>query len=142
MREELRDVYSHLLTACEAALGTAPTMRRSSAYRVYLTRNSEYHIRDYVCVGVRDRRSGCWREDHPTLRRPLAGTFADTTGRMRSLSPPSIGESLQFEVNGTPLFTSAVLSIEEREGFSASDLGRPARAKLAKAPPLSPRDTH
>jgi hypothetical protein len=29
-------------------------------HRIFVTRNSEYHVRRNVCVGVRDRRSGEW----------------------------------------------------------------------------------
>ena len=33
-------------------------------HRIFVTRNSEYHVRRNVCVGVRDRRSGEWLAGH------------------------------------------------------------------------------
>ena len=43
-------------------------MRRLSAYRVFLTRKSEYHVRGHMCFGVRDRRTGQWQNEHWALR--------------------------------------------------------------------------
>src|SRR6187549_387121 len=36
-------------------------------HRVYMTRNTEYHFRDGVCVAVRDRRTGDWLPGHLAL---------------------------------------------------------------------------
>jgi hypothetical protein len=90
-------------------------MRRPSAYRVFLTRKSEYHVRSHVCFGVRDRRTGAFRADHWALGRALAGAFADARGALCSLDPPQVNEPLCFMVGGEPHYTSAVLAIEERE---------------------------
>ena len=90
-------------------------MRRPSAYRVFLTRKSEYHVRSLVCFGVRDRRTGAWRADHWALGRPLAGSFADARGALCSLAVPEVNEPLCFMVGDEPHYTSAVLAIEERE---------------------------
>ena len=92
-------------------------MRRLSAYRVFLTRNSEYHVRGHVCIGVRDRRSGHWLAQHPALTRPLAQSVVDVDGRLRSIGLPARGEFLEFDVEGCPLRTSPVLDIEERESL-------------------------
>ncbi len=35
---------------------------------LYVTQNTEYHLRGAECVGVRDLWSGHWREDHPAER--------------------------------------------------------------------------
>ena len=52
--------------------GDLNNMRRPSAYRVFLTRSSEYHVRGRVCLGVKDRRTGAWTLGHPALRGRIA----------------------------------------------------------------------
>lgn len=89
-------------------------MRSADAYRVFLTRNSEYHVQSHVCVGVRDRRTGRWLEDHPALRRALLSAVAANGGGLQALYSPCLGERLEFDVDGAALRTSAVLDIEER----------------------------
>jgi hypothetical protein len=42
-------------------------------HRIFVTRNSEYHVRRNVCVGVRDRRSGEWLAGHLALRSTVSG---------------------------------------------------------------------
>jgi len=94
-------------------------MRRSSAYRLFLTKNSEYHVRGNVCHGVRDRRTGEWFEAHAALGRPLAGAYSDRSGNVRGAPIPMVGEPLIFFVDGNPVETSTVLTIEEREHLRA-----------------------
>jgi hypothetical protein len=92
-------------------------MQPALVYQVFLTRNSEYHVRGYVCVGVRDRRTGRWFLEHPALSRPLAGAVL-STGQVAPLHVPNLGESLEFLLDrrdGEPLRTSPVLNIEERD---------------------------
>jgi len=92
-------------------------MRRLSGYRVFLTLRSEYHVRGHRCFGVRNRRTGQWHEGHWALGKPLATSFTDGRGRMCSLAVPAVGEPLRFVVDSELFETSAVLSVEEREGF-------------------------
>jgi hypothetical protein len=47
-----------------------PERRR---HRVFVTRTSEYHCRDNVCVAVRDRRSRHFVEKHPALGKHVSG---------------------------------------------------------------------
>jgi hypothetical protein len=121
-------------------------MRRLSSYRVFLTRQSEYHVRGHVCFGVRDRRSGRWLESHWALRARLASAFPDAQGNMCSIASPAIGEPLWFAVDGVLHHTSPVISVEEREHLALREgMGRlsPAlRAELAHASPSAIRDTH
>jgi hypothetical protein len=42
-------------------------------HRVYVTRNTEYHMRDGVCVAVRDRRSRAFRAAHIALNLRMEG---------------------------------------------------------------------
>jgi hypothetical protein len=123
-------------------------MRRLSAYRVFLTRQTEYHIRGYVCFGVRDRRSGQWLESHWALRKRLAQTFADAHGKICSLRSPAIGEPLCFDIGHGLHQTSPVLAVEERQHWSIGDNSGPdrihplLRESLASSTAESLRDTH
>jgi hypothetical protein len=92
-------------------------MRRASAYRVFLTRNSEYHVRGHVCIGVRDRRSGHWCSDHPAVARRFSHSVVDHQGRVAAPHVPSLGDELEFEFDGQALRTSPVIEIEEREAL-------------------------
>lgn len=117
-------------------------MRRSSAYRVFLTRNSEYHVRGHVCIGVRDRRSGQWLKDHPALARAFSHSVVDPEGRISSPHQPGLGDPLEFDINGTPLRTSPVLDIEEREALDgASDRPKRMPNPLSRRPDRAPRVT-
>ena len=120
-------------------------MRRNSAYRVFLTRNTEYHVRGHVCIGVRDRRSGAWFKDHPALTRPCANCVVQPDGRLSSPHLPSLGDPLEFDVNGRPLRTSPVLDIEEREAVDAaggmSDRPHSMPSPLSRRPERAPRVT-
>ena len=117
-------------------------MRRLSAYRVFLTERNEYHVRDYVCCAVRNRRSGCYMEDHWAIDRPLADAFADAQGHMCSLSLPLIGEPLAFRVDGELFETTPVLAVEEREAFQLPRATSTALRAALAAGTASSRDTY
>ena len=42
-------------------------------HKVYVTRNTEYHVRDGVCVAVRDRKSRVFRASHIALNLRVEG---------------------------------------------------------------------
>ena len=88
-----------------------PERRR---HQLFVTRNTEYHLRDGVCVAVRDRRSGGWLQSHDALRRQVRGTVrVEADGRITSLvDAPQVGDGLFFEIGGRKLVTSALCSIE------------------------------
>jgi hypothetical protein len=115
-------------------------MHSPSIYRVYFTRNSEYHLQNNVCVAVRDRRTGRWFDEHPALTRPLA-TAQLLANEFTSLQTPNLGESLDFAQDGELLRTSPVLNIEERDmagGKTATvsrSSTRPTAHRTAKTPP-------
>ena len=116
-------------------------MHPMSVYRVYFTRNSEYHLQNNVCVAVRDRRTGLWFDEHPALSRPLAAAQL-LANEFTSLYTPNLGESLDFEQDGELLRTSPVLNIEERDmagGTRATTVSRsstrPTAHRTAKTPP-------
>ncbi len=74
-----------------------PDRRR---HRVYVTRHSEYHCRDGVCVAVRDRTRGVFMVPHGAIGRHISGSvrFNDNGGIADAHDPkePAIGEQLCF----------------------------------------------
>ena len=83
-------------------------------HKVYITRNTEYHVRRDRCVAVRDRRSGEWFRAHLALQSRVSGAirFNRQGGIFPNLGAPQIGDSLFFQASGRDLVTSAVLSVE------------------------------
>lgn len=82
-------------------------------HRMFITQNTEYHLRKDVCVGVRDRRTGRWYRHHAALRmhalrEPQSGDHASW-----------VGHRMQLIGNGTDITTSTLV-----------DIGRPPRISL------------
>lgn len=94
-------------------------------HRMYVTRNTEYHFRDGVCVAVRDRRSNAWMEHHLALARKLTGAvrFHPNGMAVPRSDEPSVGEALYFGEDGSEIVTSLLSSIE-----------RPAKSLVAQYP--------
>jgi hypothetical protein len=88
-----------------------PDRRR---HRMYVTRNTEYHFRDAVCVAVRDRRSGTWLPSHLALRRKLTGgvRLQSNGVAVPSDQEPEVGELLYFGSGGRDLVTSSLCGVE------------------------------
>lgn len=86
-------------------------------HKVFITRNTEYHFRDGLCVAVRDRRDGGWIEDHVALHRPVSGSLVFLpNGAIRpSIGQPRLGEALFFATGGRDLVTSPLLEIGRPE---------------------------
>lgn len=91
-----------------------PERRR---HRVFVTRNTEYHFRDTLCVAVRDRRSGKWLPSHLALERRLSGgvRFQPNGCAMPSADVPGVGEALFFADGGRELVTSLLSAVERPE---------------------------
>lgn len=83
-------------------------------HKVFVTRNTEYHVRKGTCVGVRDRETGTWQARHFALRRAIVGSIKFFESGAMSASPglPRVGESMYFEDVGRDLVTSSVVSVE------------------------------
>lgn len=84
---------------------TGPERRR---HRVYVTRNTEYHVRDLCCVAVRDRRTGEFLHGHLALHRRVEGglRFFDNGAIAPNPGEPRPGESIYFAGEGRELVTS------------------------------------
>ena len=84
-------------------------------HRMFVTNNTEYHLRLDECVGVRDRETGTWHRHHAALR-------------LRAIQIPPmghdhcwIGKRLQFWGTGQDVVTSPVVEV-----------GRPEREVLPR----------
>lgn len=83
-------------------------------HRMYVTRNTEYHLRGEICVAVRDRRTGRWLPSHLAIHRRLAGgvrIFANGAA-IPSCADPCVGDALYFDGEERELVTSLLSSIE------------------------------
>jgi len=82
-------------------------------HRMFVTRNTEYHFRDDVCVAVRDITKGSWQLYHQALDRPLSGAirFRASGDAYPTLEEPRVGDALFFGAKGPDVITSAVSAI-------------------------------
>src|SRR5690606_13063296 len=99
--------------------------RERRQYRMFVTRNTEYHCRGDVCVAVRDRRSHAWLASHLALHRRVTGgvrLLANGTA-VPSCDAPQVGEALYFGEEGRELITSVLCGVE-----------RPAKAVVLSYP--------
>ncbi len=80
--------------------------------RLYLTRNTEYHVRNRECVGVRCRRTGRWLGRHPALRSYLLGGM-DRKAKVFHL--PVEGARLVFATRTRDILTSPLVDVVRPE---------------------------
>jgi len=83
-------------------------------HKVFVTKNTEYHVRREVCVAVRDRKSGRFLCGHMAINSAVGGGLRfHRDGAVSATDAfPSIGESLSFVANGRDLVTSPVVAID------------------------------
>ena len=86
-------------------------------HKVFVTRNTEYHLRRGVCIAVKDRQSGEWLRAHLALAQSVHGglRFTRAGGIHANVGQPAVGESLFFHASGRDLVTSPVLAVERPE---------------------------
>ena len=96
------------------AKATNPNGSERRRHRAFMTRNTEYHFRDGMCVAVRDRRSGEWLPGHLALRRQLFGSirFFINGSLLPNPGEPRVGEALFFASGGRDLITSPLERVE------------------------------
>ena len=100
-------------------------------HRVYVTRNTEYHIRDGVCVAVRDRKSRAFRAAHIALNlRMEGGVRIYPNGAMiPNVEHPAPGDAIFFtHMNADGELRQIVTSKLER-------IDRPAKTIVGLYPP-------
>ena len=94
-------------------------------HTLFVTRNTEYHVRDGFVVAVRTRGEPGWLTEHKALGLRIGGRVEP--GSMFPLAgTPGPGERLYLAKDKRELVTSTILSIE-----------RPARELVAAYPSLA-----
>lgn len=103
-------------------------------HKVYVTRNTEYHVREGVCVAVRDRNGGGFHTAHIALSLRLEGAVRiySNGGVIPHANAPEPGDAIYFNYRRPDgeerqIVTSRLLSVE-----------RPAKAVVAAYPALHP----
>lgn len=93
-------------------------------HTVFVTRNTEYHVRADRCVAVRERGVNGWSEGHPAVGRSLAGALRWLRdGLMPHTERPALGDAIYFRNGDRDLITSKVVRID-----------RPSREVVASYP--------
>jgi hypothetical protein len=81
--------------------------------KVYVTRNTEYHVREGVCVAVRDRQSGTWVREHAAIRTKLeGGVRVDDRGVSVNIGKPLLGDAVYFRKGNHDVVTSRLVAVE------------------------------
>jgi len=66
--------------------------------KVLVTKNTEYHMRDFLCVAVRDRQTRTWKLDHQAVGNKLVSgitVMGDVCGI--HVGQQEVGDKLYFE---------------------------------------------
>jgi len=105
------------MSGSKGTSGESKTDADRRVHKVFVTRNTEYHLRKGVCVAVKDRLSGEWLRAHLALSQKIHGglRFTRAGGIHANAGQPTVGESLFFHASGRDLVTSPVLSVERPE---------------------------
>ncbi|MEZ4436316.1 MAG: hypothetical protein R3F65_28285 [bacterium] len=85
-----------------------PERRR---HTLYVTRNTEYHLRDKRCVAVRDRNTGEWREEHPAVGKVLFGAVKPGPTGLEPELAPTVDSLLWFENGDNDILTSRLTAV-------------------------------
>ena len=72
-------------------------------HHVYVTRNTEYHLRDNVCVAVRDRKSRAFPPAHIALNLKLEGgvKIFPNGAMVPNITKPDVGDAIFFNHIGS-----------------------------------------
>jgi hypothetical protein len=107
-----------------------PDRRR---HKVFVTRNSEYHCRDGVCVAVLNKQTGDFVRDHAALGLQIStGVRFDGEGEVPTVFPPGtpeVGDQLCFSRLGLVPSRATVITSTVRA------VGRPAKEVVLKYSP-------
>ena len=118
----------HAVTALAASAITMQYEGKERRRRfVYTTRNTEYHVFDDVCVGVRDRKSRRWHRRHAARGLRLeGGIVVHSNGAVvPTLERPHVGGPMFFHVNeDEQIVTSRLEAIGRPEGEDLKKYGK------------------
>ena len=101
---------------------------------MFVTRNTEYHFRDAVCVAVRDLRSGTWLPSHLALHRRVTGRvrFHPNGVAIPDRGEPGVGEALYFGADGRELVTSLLTAVQRPQKGLVDSYPPPSRFAAAE----------
>lgn len=86
-------------------------------HKVFVTKNTEYHVRKGVCVAVRDRNSGRWVVGHTAVTKRMEGSlkFLSHGGYVPHFGEPTVGDAIYFNDGERDLITSRVEKVDRPE---------------------------
>ncbi|MBK8257655.1 MAG: hypothetical protein IPK82_33915 [Polyangiaceae bacterium] len=103
-------------------------------HKVYITRNTEYHVREGICVAVRDRNGGGFHTAHMALSLRMDGAVRiySNGGIIPQANAPEPGDAIYFtykrpDGEERQIVTSKLISVE-----------RPAKKVVQAYPPMHP----
>ena len=79
-------------------------------HRVYVTRNTEYHVREGVCVAVKPRHASDWNTEHEAVAMTVEG-HVKVGALLPMPGPPKIGYRIYFAEDNNDVLTSPVVAI-------------------------------
>jgi hypothetical protein len=83
-------------------------------HKMYVTKNTEYHMRDDICVGIRKKKTGLWITNSKALKARLVGAIKSLNELILAKGKePQIGEPLLFiNPEGEDIVTTSVYEIK------------------------------
>ena len=79
-------------------------------HKVYVTHNTEYHVRGHECIAVKQRQAKDWSTDHGAINMKLEGHVK--VGTLLPLpGAPKIGFRMYFAKGPEDVLTSPVIAI-------------------------------
>lgn len=81
-------------------------------HKVFVTSNTEYHMRSACVVAVRDLKSGQWKSDHKSIGSELVASLCNAENggfKVKVGTDTDLGVRLCFDVD---LITSPVLAVQ------------------------------
>jgi hypothetical protein len=79
-------------------------------HKVYVTRNTEYHVRRGVCVAVKPRQDAEWIASHHALNMKVEG-HVKVGALLPIVGMPKIGYRIYFATDNEDVLTSPVVAI-------------------------------
>ena len=97
-------------------------------HKVFVTRNTEYHVRAGVVVAVRPRGTNQWLDQHDALHMQLQGRIG-AESRLPLPGVPEPGERMYLARGTSDVVTSTIVAVE-----------RPAKVLVEQYPPVTKPD--
>jgi len=98
-------------------------------HKMFVTRNSEYHMRDDICVGVRNTREDRWMDRSRLLSARLMGAVDSfSTLSSSACTEPAVGKFLLFVCENGELIVTTRLEVIDRPPMDAVQYYLPTEA--------------